>query len=400
MILNILYITLSFGVIFSLVYFGGLYSIKFYGIRKLRYSNEGYFLNISDANQDYINNLDNELLNWFFAFSAKIKINEDYNFKDDSTFLKQPNLFSKKLSNSYKTPKNNNDFLSIASIEALMISINLSKNNKRLENLLNVFDPVLSSQNNFDYDNDIFNNILVRYKNDFLNRLKHNSRNPLNMSELASLSNICKILRIKPTEYIFSHLEFDNYLNKCMRLFDKKFVGYSINPSINSPCTCGTYFWNQLAMRSKINPYNSPAQNDIDYILKGLEILLNETYNEELGAFSAYPGGIPTIMHTEYALRLYCKINNYEDFSDNYKFDFPADEERLLNFVKNCYNEDGGFGLYLKRKSNTHALKCGISIIEEIRIKNDENEGIYSDLNIDLENVNKYISKVLSYPHQ
>jgi len=368
-------VILMYVAVLGTVYFSLLFLGRWVANRKVSTLTDTVFLQAANFNLDYLSlrqmhSLDPLMLDWHFAYNARNSLLGHQDACLDRAMLKIPQRFLGRMFLSLETGEFLPPVAAAAAVSSLL-NDGLGREFARYRLPSDSWLPIDIRA----ADQTVWKRVCVVYFTRSAQRAtgKLPPERALNLSELYSLGRLFSAVGMNAWELLGCEADSDvflSYVNRCRRFRDGKFIGYAINSTEKYPCICGTLFGVEVAQyfqtRSKAREHREgsdatihgnfrpfdPAAFDGD-----LQYLLDITYNDKLGGFSAYRRGIPTLVHTELALKLSADIN----------YDMPADRKtRIVEFIVRC-RANGGFSLYPSRKADAHATKCALRAFEFVR---------------------------------
>jgi len=295
------------------LYFGTLFITWLFGRRNLPKSPESIFLRIAKFNPDYCAlydtcSIEKDMLEWYFAFSARKTLFRGKKFELDEEMLGIPIEFICRLSRN----REQEDHLPpIAGIAAA--SLSLKRGLLKHPLFVDRADKTMLPVHLDGADKEIWQYFANLYLDHFARRTNRQGLDEsiLNLSELHSLVILCSNVGLNPSDLFTTDPEGSDlirYIHTCNRIYKGRVGVFAINNEDRDPCTCGTFFaidtaslLNQYDFASGANDSNSRLRFD----QKGVGYFLEDAYNRKAGGFGAYVQGLPTLIHTELAVRLY-----------------------------------------------------------------------------------------------
>jgi hypothetical protein len=367
----------------SILFFGILFVARLIAKYMVLRINNFYFFKIADANRDYYKLLKAEhlrykhILDLYFAGRIFEFLSSEKSAETKSLQMEKAVKFIKSITQNIDE---SNELPPITAVSAAGLMI---KNNGNESDSLRTWKD--NQKNNL-------KQLTLKYSNHFQQSLQRNKEKSItpNLSELASFARLLRLVGYTPHEVLFGESSqgkiFIEIIDGCYRRDDGKFIGFSVDQVAKLPCVCGSQFWTRIAEHLRLPPCveKNPLKgmsigiqlqntSQKEY-LEGCQELLRMTYNSDFGAFSACRGGIPTLIHTELALKLYLLL--HFEFKNRFNL-HPLEKdklEKILRFTQNCQT-NGGFCPFPGREATLHATKCALVIFEIIeRIQEEQEE--------------------------
>jgi hypothetical protein len=362
--IDLLLVTLFFVASAGLIYFGGYWLIKVRAEASVVRSSKPKFLLHADVNDDYlriyreeVHNTDALMLDWYL--SNRIRA-----FLGDTEEISSRDVPENFLSHALRATRASAPLPAVASITAAAKALRFTKAQIALNE-----DPPTRSRAVGQTE---LRDIAGAYVSVLADKAMPDSGvEQLNLSEIASFSRLCIVAGLDTQQLLRVHdrgRDLYAYIDDCQRAVDDKFIGYAVKRAKTRPCSCGTFFWNELIdplglpsyprngkQKQACDPAHEGTTLSVSDYQNGLNFLLHMTYDEGWGGFSAYPGGIPTLLHTELAMRL------LDDLRDYLEIQHPGSLDKTIDFVAQC-GTNGGFGLFPRREFDLHATKSAIAI--------------------------------------